>query len=248
MEDAVRRSYPWTDEGYLFDSLDSQGPVRKVRPNALRVVSAGWLDPAFARSVVQRAARDDLTTPWGVRTLSNQHPTYDPQAYHDGQVWTIATAWAADAALAVGETDLGIAYLQTIARRIEEEGGFANECYRGDRPEPFDSCFLLGFSVAPFLTVLFERLWGLRADAPRARLEVRPEFPATWTSASMTQLTLGEGSVDLDWSPRRLVVHWTGPTPLTVVTRTGEESVSPGAPREIELSAGPSSGRDPKPP
>ena len=181
VKDAVRRLYSWTDEAYLVDSINSEGPVRKVRPNALRAVSAGWLDPAPARSVVQRAARDDLTTPWGVRTLSNQHPTYDPQAYHDGQVWTIATAWAADAALAAGETALGVAYLETIARRITEEGGLANECYRGDRPEPFDSCFLLGFSVAPFLTVLFERLWGLRADAQRARLEVRPEFPTTWT-------------------------------------------------------------------
>jgi glycogen debranching enzyme len=240
--------YPWADEGYLFDSIGSKGPVRKVRPNALRAVSAGWFDPSFARSVVQRAARDDLTTPWGVRTLSNQHPSYDPHAYHDGQVWTIATAWAADAAFAAGEQDLGVAYLDTIAGRIEEEDGFANECYRGDRADPYNSCFLLGFSVAPFLTLLFERLWGLRVDAQRARLEVWPEFPMAWTSASLRQLTLGEGSVDLDWSPRQLVVHWSGPTPLTIVTRAGEESVPSGTRRELDLVESRPTIRDQEPP
>ena len=235
--DTVGRRYPWPEEGYLFDSLDAEGPVRKVRPNALRAVSAGWFDTAFARSVVHRAARDDLTTPWGVRTLSRLHTTYDPQAYHDGQVWTIATAWAADAALAAGEQDIGMAYLETIARQIMEEGGYANECYRGDRPEPFNSCFLLGFSVAPFLTVVFERLWGLRIDAPRVRLAVRPVFPVTWTSASIAGLRIGEGSVDLDWSPSWLSVRWSGPSALAIVTLNGEGSVPSGTRRAFDLSA-----------
>jgi glycogen debranching enzyme len=234
--DSVRRLYPWSEEGYLFDSLGPEGPVRKLRPNALRAVSAGWLDPNLARSVVQRAARDDLTTPWGVRSLSDRHPTYDPQAYHDGQVWTIATAWAADAALAAGERELGVGYLDSIATCIEEEGGFANECYRGDRPEPFDSCFLLGFSVAPFLTVLFERLWGLRADMTQGRLEVHPTFPANWTSASLSRLTLGGGTVDLDWTPRRLAVRWSGPASLTVVTPAGGTTVPEGESRSMDSS------------
>jgi glycogen debranching enzyme len=242
VRDAVGQRYPWPEEGYLFDSMDTAGPVRKVRPNALRAVSAGWFDAAFARSVVHRAARDDLTTPWGVRTLSRLHATYDPQAYHDGQVWTIATAWAADAAYVAGERELGMAYLETIAHRIVEEGGYANECYRGDRPEPFDSCFLLGFSIAPFLTALFERLWGLQADASRMRLEVHPQFPTEWTSASIAHLRLGEGSIDLDWTPSRLRVQWSGPAALTVVTPHGEGSVSSGAYREFDLGASVASG------
>ena len=98
--------------------------------------------------------------------------------------------------------------------------------------------------MAPFLTVLFERLWGLRVDAQRARLEVRPQFPATWTSASIGQLTLGAGSVDLEWSPRRLVVQWSGPAPLTLVTRAGEATVSSGSQREVDLIESLPQGRD----
>jgi len=43
------------------------------------------------------------------------------------------------------------------------------------------------------------------------------------------------------------VVHWSGPTPLTLVTRTGEESVSSGTDRGFDLAARISSARDPTP-
>jgi glycogen debranching enzyme len=156
-------------------------------------------------------------------------------AYHDGQVWPIATAWAADAALAAGEIDLGLEYLSTIASQLERQDGQANECYRGDREEPFDSCFLLGFSVAPFLTTLFERLWGLRVDMRNSRLTVRPAFPARWRSASIDQLRLGAGRADLDWTPERLRVHWSGPGPLTVDGGGELVTVNPGSPCDVAV-------------
>ncbi len=233
LRQSVAREYRWPQEQYLFDSIREAEPVHKIRPNALRAVSAGWFASEIAREVVERAGKSDLTTPWGVRTLSARDPTFDPEAYHDGQVWTIATAWAADAALAIGARELGGAYLDTIAARIEEESGFANECYRGDRPEPFDSCFLLGFSIAPFLTVLFERLWGLRVDATALRLEVAPVFPTTWHSASIERLTLGSGTVALDWTPERLRIAWSGPKELTVRYGRMDHLVPVGAPTDI---------------
>jgi glycogen debranching enzyme len=208
--------YAWPEQGYLADSLRDGAPVRRLRPNALRVVSAGLLDPALARTVVRRAATDDLTAAWGVRTLASSDPGYVPTAYHDGQVWTIATAWAADAAYAAGEPTLGLGFLRTIAARFEAEGGAANECYRGDRPEPFDSCFLLGFSVGPFLSALFERLWGLSVDARGPRLGVRPAFPSSWRRASLERLRVGDGGVSLRLRGSELEVAWRGPRPLTV--------------------------------
>lgn len=213
----VRTRYDWPEEHYLYDSLVRDGPpVRKLRPNALRAVSAGLVPPSTGRAMVDRALQPDLTTGWGVRTLSDRDPQYDPQAYHGGQVWTIATAWAADAALAVGDADRGVALLRTIATRIVEENGLANECYRGDRAEPFDSCFLLGFSVAPFLAVLFERLWGLGVDAAGPTLRVDPRFPPGWGSASLRGLRIGDGHADLTWTAGSLEVRWDGPAPLTV--------------------------------
>jgi hypothetical protein len=233
---SVRSRYLWDTEEYLQDSIRNGRPTGQLRPNALRAVSAGFFAVDDARRFVRRAAREDLSTPWGVRTLSSRDPHYDPIAYHDGQVWTIATAWAADAALTVGDAELGVSYLSTIAARYDAEGGFANECYRGDRAEAYDSCFLLGFSVAPFVTVLFERLWGITMDARVGRLTVRPCFPASWHSASIERLRMGSGTVDLDWTPDRLRVRWSGPGSISVDSGAGAHSFSPGSVGELAVS------------
>ncbi len=233
--------YAWPEERYLADTLRDGGAVRRLRPNALRAVSAGLLAPETARSLVHRAAEEDLTTPWGVRTLSSRDPTYSPTAYHDGQVWTIATAWAADAAYAAGEAELGLAYLQTIAARYRAEGGSANECYRGDRAEPFNSCFLLGFSVAPFLTTLFERLWGLSIDGRGPQLAVRPSFPPTWRTATIQRLRIGHGQADLLFDQGQVHVSWSGPEPLQLIGRSSRTEVAPGGSGTVNVRETPSS-------
>jgi len=227
LADAIATRYTWPAEKYLYDSLGRDGaPLPKLRPNALLAVSAGLLDLDTGRATVVRAGQDDLATAWGLRTLSDRDASYDPTAYHDGQVWTIATAWAAEAAFAVGDAEGGLRWLGTIADRIVEENGLANECYRGDRPEPFDSCFLLGFSVAPFLTVLFERLWGLVVRSDQHALSVRPAFPAGWSGARLHHLAVAGGFVDLDWTPSRIEVRWSGPGPLDV--RSGDATLALG--------------------
>ena len=235
---SVTCRYAWPQEGYLYDSLRAGEPVAKLRPNALRAVSAGLLAPEAARSVVRRAARDDLTTPWGVRTLSSADPAFDPRAYHDGQVWPIATAWAADAALAAGERDLGFAYLTSIARQLAAEAPHANECFRGDREEPFDSCFVLGFSVAPFLTILFERLWGLAVDGREPCLAVRPAFPEALLRASIDGLRVGTGTARLRFDSGRLSVDWSGGAPLRLETAGGSAWVGPGESVEVDVFTG----------
>lgn len=234
----VAETYRWEAEHYLYDSVRAGAPVLHVRPNALRAVSAGLLGPAQAEELVRRAAEPDLSTPWGVRTLSSKDAQYVPYAYHDGQVWPIATAWAADAALAAGSPTLGVEYLRTIAEGLRRDGGQANECYRGDRPEPFDSCFLLGLSVGPFLSVLFERLWGLSVDARVPSLEVRPNFPSTWRSASLGNLRIGGGRAELTLEAGTLTVRWTGGPALNVRTSGGAVAVAPGQAASLPLGPG----------
>ena len=228
----IPTAYAWPEERYLVDSLraGSDGRLEKLRPNALRAVTAGLLPFAMAKASVERAFSADLLTAWGMRTLSDRSPTYDPQAYHDGQVWSIATAWAASAALSVGDAERGGSLLRLLARRIVREGGYAHECYRGDRDEPYDSCFLLGFSVAPFLTTVFERLWGLSVRDAGRGLSVRPCFPPEWHSASLERLPLGGASVDLDWSDGDLSITYHGPGNVTVETAEGHGTVTRDSP------------------
>ncbi|HYK94211.1 MAG TPA: amylo-alpha-1,6-glucosidase [Thermoplasmata archaeon] len=218
LSESLPRLYAWPAENYFVDSMTLDGrPVARLRPNALRLISAGLVTGESARRAVGRVRQDDLTTAWGVRTLSARDPSFDPTAYHDGQVWPIATAWAADAALAAGETGTGIEYLTTIGRGLAAEHGLANECYRGDRNEPYDSCFLLGFSVAPFLTTLFERLWGIQPCLLEGTVRVEPRLPADGPACRLANLRLGPGRLDLVWESGRLTATWRGPGTLRVL-------------------------------
>jgi glycogen debranching enzyme len=48
---------------------------------------AGALSPAAREAFAERLCRPDVLTPWGLRTLSSEHPLYAPTAYHRGAVW-----------------------------------------------------------------------------------------------------------------------------------------------------------------
>jgi glycogen debranching enzyme len=227
---AIPTLYDWPEEGYLLDSRKTDGtPIRKVRPNALRAVWADLFPLPKAKQILARAMRGDLRAPWGMRTLSDRDPGFDPIAYHDGQVWTIATAWAAAAAFQAQEPTTGVDLLTCIADRIVSERGMAHECYRGDRAEPFNSCFLLGFSIAPFLTALFESLWGLTPRGEGSVLEIAPRFPREWKNASIQGLRIGGRRLDLHWTPQAVYARLEGGAPLTLIGESGRVEVAPGA-------------------
>jgi glycogen debranching enzyme len=40
-----------------------------------------------AAAAAERLAAADVLTPWGLRTLSSEHPAFDPSSYHRGTVW-----------------------------------------------------------------------------------------------------------------------------------------------------------------
>jgi glycogen debranching enzyme len=53
----------------------------------------GWLlwsdalSPQGRERAAERLCRPDVLTRWGLRTLSADHPQFDPHAYHRGSVW-----------------------------------------------------------------------------------------------------------------------------------------------------------------
>ena len=52
----------------------------------------GIVDDDKAAAVAERLMAPDMFSGWGVRTLSSQHPAYNPLAYHLGTVWPFANA------------------------------------------------------------------------------------------------------------------------------------------------------------
>ena len=69
--------------------------MRTVTSNPGHVLWLGLLDEERGRRVVDRLMRADLFSGWGLRTLSTDHPSYDPHSYQRGSVWPHDTMIAA---------------------------------------------------------------------------------------------------------------------------------------------------------
>ena len=180
MADAARRSFNarfwYEDGGYLYDVVDGEhGNDASCRPNQLFAISLPH--PVLDRerweavmSVVERR----LLTPVGLRSLSADHPDYQPQyhgdlrardaAYHQGTVWAWLIGPFVDAWLKLHPDR------RAEARRFLD--GFwphLNEACVGNISEIFDAeppfaprgCVAQAWSVAEVL-----RAWRNTASEP----------------------------------------------------------------------------------
>jgi glycogen debranching enzyme len=118
-----------------------------------------------------------LTTPWGIRTLSSLDPKYHPSLYHDGAVWPIVTGWAAISEIKFNRFESALYYIESMAQRILAENGMYAETYRGDRPEPFNSCILQAWSVAMYVYSMQELILGMRVNLLENRIQFEPHIP-----------------------------------------------------------------------
>ncbi len=73
---------------YIALGLDGEGHQRDaVTSNPGHLLGTGILSEERARAVAVRLFRDDMWTPYGLRTHAASEPDFDPYAYHLGTVW-----------------------------------------------------------------------------------------------------------------------------------------------------------------
>ncbi len=79
----------WCDDlGCYALALDGDlRPCAAVTSNAGQVLWSGIASADKARRTIDRLMEPDMFNGWGVRTLSNRHPRYNPIGYHLGTVW-----------------------------------------------------------------------------------------------------------------------------------------------------------------
>jgi glycogen debranching enzyme len=68
------------------ETLAVEGDGRRVRGAGSQLGWLLWADAA-PEGAAERLVQPDVLTPWGLRTLSDRHSQFDPQAYHRGSVW-----------------------------------------------------------------------------------------------------------------------------------------------------------------
>ncbi len=159
----------WNDsKGYCYDVLDGpDGDDLAMRPNQILAVSLRHSPLSGSqRKMVVDSCASQLLTPYGLRTLSPDHPAYAhtyggdivtrDSAYHQGTVWAWLIGPFVAAYLRVyGEQDAARLFLQPLLQHVGDYGlGTVSEIFDGDSPFTPRGCPAQAWSVAELLTTL----------------------------------------------------------------------------------------------
>jgi glycogen debranching enzyme len=193
------------DSGFYAYALDSEKKkVLSVASNVGQCLWSGIIAPERAGLVVKRLMRKDMWSGWGIRTLSADHPAFNPYDYQTGAVWPHDNSM-----IALGMRRYGFA---TEAAKVARDiSGAASHFLLNQLPELYaglqrDSTSFpvqyLGANVpqawaagAPFM--LLAAMLGLQQDAPRGKLYVDPALPEWLPDVTLTDLRLGRERFDI---------------------------------------------------
>lgn len=177
----IKRSFNatfWSDElGYLIDHLhpgwENQPPHtdRSLRPNQIFAVSLPHAPLAQAKKKsVMRAVRNNLLTPFGLRTLPESDPAYHPrydgnmferdEAYHQGTVWPwlighYVEGWLRAHQFSKKSRAHGRTALKSLLAALDHDAlGQLHEVYDGSAPQRGQGCPAQAWSVAETLRAM----------------------------------------------------------------------------------------------
>lgn len=193
------------DIGYYAYALDgNKQPVKTIASNAGHLLWSGIARPDRAERVVRRLMEPDMWSGWGIRTLSEDNPTYNPFSYQNGSVWPHDNG-----IIAMGFRRYGfVKEAGMIARDISEAGSYFSfhrlpELYAGiKRSTNTFPVQYLGANVpqgwaAGSVFHLLRAILGLDADAQRKQLLVDPVLPKWLPDITIRKLRVGKALVDL---------------------------------------------------
>lgn len=197
----------WSDRfGYYAMAIDPDGgAVHSAASNPIHCIATGIAASDRATATMQRLLRDDLFSGWGIRTLSDAHPAYNPYSYHRGTVWP-----AEHGPLAIGAARYGLhAQVERICRAQFEAAALFDharipECFAGhrrDRDHPFPALYPYtnapqAWSATTALSLL-QALLGLQPLASRAVLRLDPHLPTWLPRLDVLGLRVGAAKIDL---------------------------------------------------
>jgi glycogen debranching enzyme len=195
------------DEKTQFYAFALDGEKKKVMSVASNVGQCLWsgiIAPKRAAIVVKRLMQRDMWSGWGIRTLSSDHPSFNPYNYQTGAVWPHDSS-----IIAMGMRRYGFAAeAAALARDISGAASHfllnqLPELYAGLQRDPTSfPVQYLGANVpqawaagTPFL--LLQAMLGIEQDAPRGKLYLDPALPDWLPDVTLIDLRLGQRRLDI---------------------------------------------------
>ncbi|HXG26022.1 MAG TPA: glycogen debranching N-terminal domain-containing protein [Candidatus Binatia bacterium] len=198
-------------EGFYARALDGEDDqVTSIASNPGHALATGIVPPDHARLVADRLLAPDLFNGWGVRTLSAEHPSFNPLGYRLGTVWPVENATFALGFKRYGLNEhldrLATAFFEAAAASPE---GRLPELLTGHRREPGvppspypNACSPQAWSASAVVSML-QIVLGLYPFAPLQILAlVRPRLPQSIPELTLRNVRIGRASVDLRFTRR----------------------------------------------
>ena len=196
----------WDEAGgfYAYCLDGEKRPVLTVASNVGHCLWSGIVRPDRAARVAQRLLAPDMWSGWGIRTLSADHPSFNPYSYQNGSVWPHDNA-----IIALGLRRYGFAQeAGRVARDLSEAASHFNmnqmpELYAGLARTPFGfPAQYVGANVpqawaAGSVFMTLRAVLGLGPDAPRDRLHLDPALPPWLPEITLSGLRMGRHSFDI---------------------------------------------------
>ncbi|HUI83516.1 MAG TPA: glycogen debranching N-terminal domain-containing protein [Candidatus Binatia bacterium] len=194
------------DKGYFALGLDSRGrQISSIASNAGHCVACGIADESLVKPTIKRLFAKDLFSGWGVRTLSADHPAYNPFSYHRGTVWPVEHGSFAIGLMRYGLHD----YLQKMTRGMFEAAALFDfhrlpEVFSGhsrDERHPFPAMYpKTNWPQAWSCSVVFtlvQCMLGLYPYAPLNGLFLDPHLPEWLPEITVSNLHVGKAVVSI---------------------------------------------------
>ncbi len=204
------------DEGFYCLGLDgNKQQIRSITSNLGHLLWSGIVPSERAKQLVQRLFQPDLWCGWGIRTLSAKNPAYDPIGYHTGSVWAHDNSF-----IAAGLKRYGY---HAEANRLAEGIFAAASLFQGYQmpelfggiqrqpesfPVPYTDANIPQAWAAGAILWLISSMLGLEANAPDRRLHLQPVLPEWLSDVYLTNMVVGDATVDLRFWREDERTHW----------------------------------------
>lgn len=202
--------------GFYAYALDgAKRKVMSVASNPGHCLWSGIVPPERAERVVRRLMEPDMWSGWGIRTLSADHPAYNPHSYQNGSVWPHDNA-----IIALGFRRYG--FSEEAARIVHGVTGAASLFTLHQMPELYSgiSRELAGFPVqylganapqawaAGSVFAFVQSMLGFQPHAPHERLYLDPILPSWLPDLTLIDMKVGAQKFDIRFWRQDEKTHW----------------------------------------
>ena len=196
----------WNEaEGFYAYCLDgNKKPIWTIASNPGHLLWSGIVPADRAGRVVERLLRPDMWSGWGIRTLTQNNPTYNPYSYQNGSVWPHDNSL-----IALGFKRYGFGeQANRVAGDIAQAASYFTqrqlpELYSGMKRDGTSfPVQYLGANVpqawaAGSVFALLQAMLGIDIDAPNGTITLDPALPSWLPDLTLRGLRMGDAVFDI---------------------------------------------------